>query len=242
MGHGRMSNGSKSHAGAGMALAGRAGPAPQAGRRSRAGALVAGLRGRLALLAAALLLAAPLAAPQAAAAELKLVEIGAPGATPAAGYPTPSDPGMVFYLQRSANPNTVVYAVRLSQDGGLDASQPISAFWRRYNAQGQVQDLSMLERRLAYGVTAKPRGDGRYDVRFRAVPRLDFVLEPGRQGDAVLTFAPQGEPIEVSHGFVELDESGLVPEVTELRVYGKRRGDGQPVEVVYGVSGGTVPG
>ena len=193
------------------------------------------------LLPAVLIAPLLLAHPPAEAAELRLAEVSDRMTQPAPHYPVPGDPGMVFFLQRSANPNTVVYAARFDAGGTL-ARDPLSAFWRRYNARGEVKDLSMLERRLAYGVRTDRRPDGSFDVRFRAIPEISFTLEQRGPGDAVLTFAPQGESIELTHGYVALDEGGLAPEVSELRLFGKRRADGRPVQVVYGVSGGTVPG
>lgn len=197
---------------------------------------------RAAGLAAALALLLLLPGAEVRAAELRLVELAPATGSPASGYPVPSDPGMVFYMQRSENPNTVVYAARFDAAGALDRKDPISAFWRRFNAQGEKKKLSMLERRLAYGVQTEPRPGGGFDVRFRAVPQIPFVLEERAPGQAVLTFAPDGQPVDVTHGYVTLDSGGMMPEVTELRVYGTRRSDGRPVQVVYGVSGGTLPG
>lgn len=192
----------------------------------------------LALAVVPLALAAPASGQ---AAELRLAGVSPAAASPAPGYPVPNDPGMVFYLQRSANSNTVVYAARTGADGALDRDDPLRAFWRRYNAKGEVKELSTLERRLAYGVRTEARPDGGFTVRFRAIPELSFVLEE-RPGGPVLTFAPEGQPIDLSHGYVDIHGGGLTPSVRELRLYGKRRSDGQAVQVVYAVSGGEVSG
>ena len=39
-------------------------------------------------------------------------------------YPEPQDENLVFYLQRSDNTNTIVYAVNRRTDGTIDAGDP----------------------------------------------------------------------------------------------------------------------
>ncbi|HET7410000.1 MAG TPA: DUF4833 domain-containing protein [Paracoccaceae bacterium] len=191
----------------------------------------------LLLLALPILLLAP---PQAQAAELRLVGVTAAGQPPAPEYPVPNDAGMVLYMQRSTNPNTVVYAARFGADGRLDQKDPITAYWRRFNTDGHVKDLSTIERRMAYGVTSSRREPGVFDVRFRAIPDIPLVLEQRGPGQAVLTFAPKGQAIDLTYGYLEVDESGLIPSVTGIKLFGQRRADGQPVQVTYSVRRGEI--
>jgi hypothetical protein len=124
----------------------------------------------------------------------------------------------------------------------LESEGPISAYWRRFNTDGDVKDLSMVERQMAYGVTASQRAPGVFDVRFRAIPEIPLVLEQRGPGQAMLSIAPQGEPIDLTYGYLEVDEGGLIPSVTGIKLFGKRRSDGQPVELTYSVSGGQIAG
>src|SRR5699024_959923 len=161
--------------------------------------------------------------------------VAPPGPQPAPTYPVPNDAGMVFYMQRSTNPNTVVYAARFGADGRLDRSDPISAYWRRYNSDGRAKKLSFLERRMAYGVTTSRRAAGVFDMRFRAIPDIALTLGQRGPGQAVLSIAPQGQPIDLSYGYLEVDDSSLMPSVTGIKLYGQRRADGRPVQVTYAV-------
>ncbi len=209
------------------------------GHHPRPGRHSTGLRGLLAALVLPLLL---LAQPAAQAAEMHLRGISLAGPPPAPDYPVPNDRGQVFYLQRSANANTVVYAARFGPDGVLERKKPLSAYWRRYNSRGQVAGLSLLERKLAYGVSADAHAGGGFDVDFRAIPQLGVVLEQRGPGRAVLTFAPEGQPIDLTYGYLQVDDGGLMPEVTGLRLFGRRRADGQRVQIDYGVTGGEIGG
>lgn len=188
------------------------------------------------LLAATVLMLSP-----AGAADLRLVAVDETPtlAPPAPDYRVPTDPGTVFYVQRSMNPNTVVYAARFQANGKLEPDEPLVAFWRRFNNEGELKELSFIERRFAYGVKTSRRADGTFDVRFRALPDLNFVLEQTGPRRAVLTFAGHGERIVVDHAYLEIDESGLIPSVVGLKLYGRRDG-GHPVELVYSVTGGSI--
>lgn len=136
-------------------------------------------------------------------------------------FPVPDDPGMVFYLQRSTNSNTVVYAARFLDDGKLDPRQPIVAYWRRFNTTGERLALKMIEDSFAFGVRARATDDpdvfSLYVVSYperRATLRL---VEPGR---AELLLPVDGRQMRMRYAYVDVDESGLMPSVREVVVTG----------------------
>src|ERR1700761_206673 len=53
-------------------------------------------------------------------------------------FRTPNEPGQLFYVQRSPNSNTIVYAAQLDAQGNFDKS-PVEAFWRKFNIDGSRQ-------------------------------------------------------------------------------------------------------
>ena len=85
-----------------------------------------------------------------------LVTIGWAQTSPGTGYPVPSEPNQIFFLQRSMNSNTIVYAVRLDSDLKLDRRDPVEIFWRRFNDNGERLPITFAERNLAFGVRTKP--------------------------------------------------------------------------------------
>ena len=52
-------------------------------------------------------------------------------------FQTPGEPNQLFYVQRSVNANTVVYAARLDARGDFDSREPVEGFWRWPLAQVQ---------------------------------------------------------------------------------------------------------
>lgn len=195
----------------------------------------------LLLLAVVMLFAA---LPVAANPQLRLVSVTGHASLPAVrpDFPVPSDPGQVFYLQRSMNANTVVYAARF-EGGALSPSQPIFAYWRRYNTTGETRALNLTERLFAYGVSARAtRQAGQYRVRFAGLSQVDLVLQATAPGQAALFAHSDGRTLRLDYGFLELDETGLVPRVTALRLFGTDTRTGLYQEHLYAVSGGEVGG
>lgn len=135
--------------------------------------------------------------------------------------PVPDDPGLVFYLQRSTNRNTVVYVANFDSEGRLDPDDPLSVYWRRFSESGQPRRLNLIERTLAYGVSVSAGGDpGSYRVAFRAVPDMGLTLSQSAPFQATLHAEHDGTRIDLIYGHVEAID-GLIPEVVEILFFGR---------------------
>ena len=92
-------------------------------------------------------------------------------------FPVPQNiPNQLYYLQRTSNTNTVVYALNIKKDGNLDVDNPVKVFWIRYPEGGVQKDLSFIQRKFAYGVTHKDKGDGSYTVNMVAYKKHNLTL------------------------------------------------------------------
>lgn len=145
-------------------------------------------------------------------------------------YPVPREPNQIFYVQRSLNPNTVVYAARL-QNGRLDPKRPVEVYWRRYNDDGERKELSSIESRFAFGVRAEPVKDqpGTFKVSVVSYPKRAATL---RLVDGVprLEISVGGVPARLDHAYLEVDDSGSVPSVLRVDLYGFALETGAPVK------------
>lgn len=178
------------------------------------------------------------AAPAGAAPQLNLVSRDTTSSQPVIrkDFPVPNDGGQVFYIQRSPNANTVVYGTKVT-GGQIDPKAPVSAYWRRFNNDGAAKALGGMERRLAYGASAKPNGDGTYRVSFTALPAKSMTLR--MEGGRPALFMPMGDA-EARLIYAYLDvEDGLIPSVTGLKIVG-RLPSGQYVTETYRVKGGEL--
>ena len=141
---------------------------------------------------------------------------------PRAGYPVPTDENMLFYLQRSKNTNTVIYAARMTGTGVLDSKNPVDVFWRRFKTTGNKRDLKKVERKLAYGIVAEPysKSAGAYLTHIVSYPKRKAIVKVDGDGRPVATMKLGDRTVRLSHAFADVDTSGFFPDVKSVDIYG----------------------
>jgi hypothetical protein len=70
-------------------------------------------------------------------------------------FPTPEVGNMLFYVQRTINENTIIYALNEDAEGNLNEKEPIKAYWIKYAQGGKIDPLTYIQKTFAYGVSAK---------------------------------------------------------------------------------------
>jgi len=92
-------------------------------------------------------------------------------------FPVPSNvSGLLFYIQRDPNTNTIVYELNTDARGNLSEKEPVHTFWIRYPEGGMRKDLNFLQRKFAYGINSKAIGNGNYELRSVAYTKLPLYL------------------------------------------------------------------
>jgi len=61
----------------------------------------------------------------------------------------------LFKIERNKNANIVQYDAQIGPDGKLLEKEPIVAYWVRLAEQGQVEQLSWVQKTFAYGFDVK---------------------------------------------------------------------------------------
>jgi phosphatidylglycerophosphate synthase len=100
-------------------------------------------------------------------------------ATPllATDFPVPAGiPNQLFYLQRDPNSNTVIYQLNVNSAGKLDEDEPVRVFWIRYAERSQRENLNFIQRKFAYGLSAKKIATDKYELKFAAYNKVPFYL------------------------------------------------------------------
>ncbi|TLU99377.1 DUF4833 domain-containing protein [Dyadobacter luticola] len=92
-------------------------------------------------------------------------------------FPVPKNiPGLLFYIQRDPNANTICYQLNVDDQGRLKEKDPVHTFWIRYTDGGERRDLNYLQRKFAYGINFKPTGNAAYELRSVAYSKLPLYL------------------------------------------------------------------
>ena len=136
-------------------------------------------------------------------------------------FKTPDEPDQLFYVQRSPNANTVVYAARLDAKGNFDSRAPVEAFWRKFNIDGGKKNLNFIERMMAYGVRMMAaKKDQPITFTIAALPQRKLTLGWDAQHHPQATMQAGNRIMKLIYVYLQVDESGLMPDVPSLDIIG----------------------
>ncbi len=146
-------------------------------------------------------------------------------------YPVPNEPNMLFYIERSVNSNTVVYAANVDAHGRIDPDTPVNAYWRWYNVDGHKKPLIFIERMLAYGIksVAHDGPHGAITFKVAAVPERKIVLDLDGHGHPEASMQIGGRWVKLVYIYLQVDDSGFLPKVPALDIFGYDKLTGKPL-------------
>lgn len=135
----------------------------------------------------------------------------------------------LFTLGRNKNANVVEYAACVGADGKPDPRKPLEAYWLMKASDGRREELSDLEKKLAYGVKASPgRAGSLYEMSLVAfADRRLQLLSHGDAGFQAVTLI-NGVPSRLSRVFVTAKEELGEPKVQYVDLFGESVRDGSP--------------
>lgn len=91
-------------------------------------------------------------------------------------FPVPNLQGLLFYIQRDPNTNTIVYELNIDGNGKVSEKEPVHTSWIRYPEGGGRKDLNYLQRKFAYGINSKAIGNGNFELHSVAYSKLALIL------------------------------------------------------------------
>ena len=145
-------------------------------------------------------------------------------------FKLPDEPGQLFYIQRSPNSNTVIYAAKLDSHGEFDASAPVDAFWRKFNIDGSRQPLNFMERMMAYGVRIDAIKPGQpITFRVAALPDRKLTLAMDAQHHPQALMQVGNHTVKLDYVYLQVVEGGLMPSVPSLDIFGTDIASGKAI-------------
>jgi hypothetical protein len=145
-------------------------------------------------------------------------------------FKIPDEPNQLFYVQRSPNSNTVIYAAKLDAQGNFDSRTPVEAFWRKFNIDGSKQPLNFFERMSAYGVKINARKAGQpITFTIAALPQRQLTLGLDARHRPQATMLIAGRRVKVAYVYLQVVEGGLIPSVPSLDIFGTDVASGKAV-------------
>ena len=93
-------------------------------------------------------------------------------------FPTPKNiDNMLFYIQRDPNTTTAIYTINYQENGKINKSNPVKAYWIRYAEKGEKKDFSYIQRKFAYGIESKTVNNDEFELQFVSYKKLPFILK-----------------------------------------------------------------
>jgi hypothetical protein len=134
----------------------------------------------------------------------------------------------LFFIQRSKNANEVHYDARVNADGTLDAKNPVDGYWINKAEDGSRNPISFIQR-VAYGYDVEPTGSGTYALKLKAFKeRPMWIVKVGGRHRVQTTIA--GKQAYMDRLYVATDESGVIPAVLYVDVFGQDMATGAAVK------------
>jgi hypothetical protein len=125
-------------------------------------------------------------------------------------FPVPqNNPNQLFYLQRPANTNTVIYALN-TVNGIPDKKQPILVYWIKYAKNGEKEALTDLENKYAYGVKVTAVDDKTFEFYLKAYKKIKLVLREGEDKQFHVYTTTGMQPLLVKSIFIAVKGGVLV--------------------------------
>jgi hypothetical protein len=135
----------------------------------------------------------------------------------------------LFFIQRSKNANEVHYDARVTKEGTLDPKDPVEGYWLNKAEDNSRKPISLIQR-IAYGFDVSAvNGDGTHTMKLKAFPDrpLTLLRVDGRWRARVQIAGKQAYMTKL---YVATDESGVMPTVLYVDVFGEEVGTGAKVQ------------
>jgi len=138
-------------------------------------------------------------------------------------FPTPKNiDNMLFYIQRDPNINTAIYTINYLENGKIDKSNPVKAYWIRYAEKGVKKDFTYIQRKFAYGIESKALNNDDFELQFVSYKKLPLTLKKTDSDQKYHVFVNVNQKkIQVEKIFVRIEGGSFwLPNVKYAEVTG----------------------
>jgi len=133
----------------------------------------------------------------------------------------------LFKIERNKNANIIQYDAQIGQDGRLYKKEPVIGYWIRLAEQGQIKQLTWIQRTFAFGFKAKyhPASD---------TATMDMVTNIGQpitvrrvDGEYMATVDIEGQPSQLVKMYIQAHGKGIRVKIEYVDVFGKNLETGE---------------
>lgn len=135
------------------------------------------------------------------------------------GYPVPPhNPSRLFYIQHANNHNTFVYDANFLGKSLRD-DDPIKVYRINYKKGGIEEELTNMQRKMAYGVEVIKTAINTFEFTLAAYPAKKLILKVNNSNNPYVTVYINGKHIILRRMFLFCNKLGTG--VSSINFYGK---------------------
>lgn len=146
-------------------------------------------------------------------------------------FPVPVTANQLFYLQRTANTNTVVYEANLDSKGQIDEKNPVRVYWIRYPEGGIKKDLNYIQRVFAYGIKTELQSPGVFATHVVSYKKAQLIVKRSLKDNKYHAYATiNKKEALLTRIFIKIDGGAFwSPNVIYIEMKGKDELTGEEV-------------
>jgi hypothetical protein len=155
----------------------------------------------------------------------------APVKDPQDTFPVPAAYNQLFYLQRTANTNTVIYEANINSKGQLDEKNPVRVYWIRYPEGGMKKDLSYIQRVFAYGIKTEMQSPDVFNTHVVSYKKAQLIVKRSLKDGKYHAYATINHKEALLHRiFLKIDGGAFwSPNVIYIELKGRDETTGEEV-------------
>jgi len=144
------------------------------------------------------------------------------------GYPEPkAETNRLFYIQHSNNHNTFVYDANFIKPKELNTTEPIKIYRITYTKGGIREELSNIQRKMAYGVDIIKKNTVSAEFKLVSYAAKSLSLKLNHDGKPYVTVNVNGKELVLRKMFLSCNKIGT--SVKTIDFYGKNTATGKEV-------------
>lgn len=140
---------------------------------------------------------------------------------------------VLFTLGRSLNRNQVIYAANIEGEK-FNLENPISVYWKMLEKNGEKEELTFLEKKMAYGIDILKNSSDEVIFKSKAIPQKTITVNFKKSKDEsapIATTEIDGTAAQLTRVYVSVKDRGAisVPKVLSLEFHGFSLVDGRGI-------------
>lgn len=139
----------------------------------------------------------------------------------------------LFSIERSLDPNEVIYEINLDRNGKLLESNPIKIYWLKKTNNNKTEPLTFIQQQYAYGLIfldSIKTDKNEWSFQFVSYPKRTFILKKTANESFKVYTVVENQEVLVKRIFVSFENKNFwFPSISAVELHGENVSSGQMI-------------